>query len=385
MPRRACIVRQGTYPADLLVRREAEALRDGGFEVDVICQRAPKDKAQETINGVHVYRLPTWLKREGALSYIAGYVYFFLLSALKLTVLHLQRRYAVVQVNSMPDFLVFATLIPRLMGAKIGLVLYEPMPELWATLYGNPSIVRALEIVQRLAIGYAHTAFAVTQQQKEIFVARGANKDRIAVILNVPDTRTWQQFAPKAAPSNEHFTLICHGRIEERYGHDTMLQAIKQARSRIPNLRLRILGDGNYVDRFLAQVKAMELDSSVQYLGWVPLQQMVEELHNAHVGIVAQKSSPYSNLIHTGKMYDFLAFGKPVLASRLAAVQAYFDENALRFFEPGNPESLAEGIVDLYQHPDKRQTLVHNSQRLYAQYAWEKQKQVYLSVYRALL
>jgi glycosyltransferase involved in cell wall biosynthesis len=112
---------------------------------------------------------------------------------------------------------------------------------------------------------------------------------------------------------------------------------------------------------------------------------MVVELHNADVGIVAQKSSPYSNLVHTGKMYDFLAFGKPVLASRLKAVRAYFDEDALRFFEPGDPESLAEAILDLYQHPDRRQALVDNSQRLYSQYKWERQKNIYLSAYRALL
>jgi glycosyltransferase involved in cell wall biosynthesis len=285
----------------------------------------------------------------------------------------------------MPDFLVFATLIPRLMGAKIGLFMYEPMPELWAALYDNRLLIRLLGVIQRLAIGYAHVVFAVTQQQKETFVARGADEDKIAVILNVPDIRLWEQFVPETTVTNEHFTLICHGAIKERYGHDTMLQAVKLARTRIPNLRLRVLGHGNYRDEFLAQIKAMGLETSVQYLGWVSLSKMVEELHNADVGIVAQKSSPYSNLVHTGKMYDFLAFGKPVLASRLKAVQAYFGEKDLRFFEPGDAESLAEGILDLYQHPDRRQALVENSQRLYRQYEWEKQKEIYLSSYRALL
>lgn len=285
----------------------------------------------------------------------------------------------------MPDFLVFATLVPRLMGAKVGLVMYEPMPELWATLYNSQILVKLLEITQRLAIGYAHVVFAVTQQQKDTFVARGANADKITVILNAPDTRFWEQFVPDTPGPKEHFTLICHGAIEERYGHDTMLQAVNRVRNQIPNLCLRILGNGSYRDTFLTQVKDMGLETSVQYVGWVPLQQMVEELHNADVGIVAQKSSPYSNLVHTGKMYDFFAFGKPVLASRLRAVRAYFDEDSLRFFEPANPESLAEGILDLYQHPDKRQVLVENSQRLYDQYKWERQKEIYLSTYRALL
>jgi glycosyltransferase involved in cell wall biosynthesis len=383
--KRACVIRQGIYPYDLLIRREAEALRDDGFKVDVICQRSREDKAEETIDGIHVYRLPITLRREGIIPYVASYICFFFSVAFRLTALHLRHRYSLIQVNTMPDFLVFATLIPRLMGAKVGLVMYEPMPELWATLYDSQFLMKSLEIIQRLAIRYAHVVFAVTQQQKDTFVARGANSNKITVILNVPETRFWEQFVPETTVSNECFTLICHGRIEERYGHDTMLQAIEQVKSQIPNLRLRILGNGKYVDRFVERIKEMELETFVQYLGWVSLQRMTEELHKADVGIVAQESSLYSNLVHTGKMYDFLAFGKPVLASRLKAVRAYFDEDALRFFEPGDADSLAEAILDLYQHPDKRQALVDNSQRLYIQYKWDKQKKIYLSAYRALL
>jgi glycosyltransferase involved in cell wall biosynthesis len=382
-PRRACIVRQGGY--DLLVCREAQALRDDGLEVDVICQVTSQHKIEETIDGVHVCGLPVVFKRGGSVSYIVGYVRFFFLVALQLTAFHLRHPYSLVQVNTLPDFLVFATLIPRLLGAKVGLVMYEPMPELWATLHGNSFAVRLFEVLQRLAIGYAHVVFAVTQQQKDTFVARGADEGKIIVVLNVPDPRIWEESMPETPVETAYFTLICHGRIEERYGHDTMLEAVKRVSPQIPNLRLRILGRGSYVDRFLELIREMGLESSVQYLGFVPIPQMVEELYNADVGIVAQKSSAYSNLVHTGKMYDFLAFGKPVLVSRLQAVRAYFGEDALRFFEPGDPESLAEAILDLYQHPDKRQTLVENSQRLYDKYRWEKQKDVYLSGYRGLL
>jgi glycosyltransferase involved in cell wall biosynthesis len=383
--RRACIIRQSCYSYDLLVRREAKALRDGGFEVDVICQRLPGDKTEEVINGVHVYRpIAVWGKG-GVIRYISGYAFFFLLAALKLTTLHLRQRYSLVQVNTMPDFLVFTTLIPRLMGAKVALVMYEPMPELWATLYHEQLAVKLLKIIQRWAIAYAHVVFAVTQQLKETLVARGAQADKITVLLNVPDTSFWEQLVPQSTAENGHFTLMCHGAIEERYGHDTMLQAVKLVKGQIPNLRLRILGDGTYLDSFLAQIKAMGLEETVQYLGWVPLQQLAEELCYADVGIVAQKSSPYSNLVHTGKMYDFLAFGKPVLASRLKAVRAYFDEDALYYFEPDDASSLARGILDLFQHPDKRRALVENSQRLYSQYQWEKQKEAYLAIYGALV
>ena len=386
MARRACVVRQSAYPKDLLVCREVQALCDAGFQVDVICIRLSEEKTEEIVNGAHVYRIPAPLGKGTAVRYAAKYLSFFLLAALKLTALHLRHPYALVQVNTMPDFLVFVALIPRLMGAKVGLFVYEPMPELWATLHRKTYITRLLETIQKLAIDYAQVVFAVTQQQKETFVARGAPANKITVILNVSDTDFWEEFVTNSA-SKEHtqFTLICHGAIEERYGHDTMLQAIQMVKDQIPNLVLRILGSGSYLNTFLSQVAAMGLDTRVQYLGWVSVQQMAEELQNADVGLVAQKSSLYSNLIHTGKMYDYLAFGKPVLASRLKSVQDYFGQGALYWFEPDDASSLAKGILDLYLHPEKRTALVENSQKLYSQFKWEKQKAIYLSVYQELL
>jgi glycosyltransferase involved in cell wall biosynthesis len=221
---------------------------------------------------------------------------------------------------------------------------------------------------------------------KQAFVKRGANPDKISVILNVTDSRFFEGYVPDEVKSTDgYFTLICHGAIEERYGHDTMLLAIDRVRSQIPHIRLRILGHGSYLDEFLLQIAEMGLEDHVQYLGFVPLAEMVAELGSADVGIVAQKSSPYSNLVHTGKMYDYITVGLPGIISRLRAVEAYFDEDGLYFFEPGNAESLARAILDLYQHPDKRRRLVENSQRLYKQYKWEQQREIYLSVYRGLL
>jgi glycosyltransferase involved in cell wall biosynthesis len=84
-------------------------------------------------------------------------------------------------------------------------------------------------------------------------------------------------------------------------------------------------------------------------------------------------------------MYEFIELGKPVLASRLKSVEAYFGEEALYYFEPGNPKSLAEGILDLYRHPLKRQALVEKSQEVYNDYRWMKQKEIYQSAYQTLL
>lgn len=385
MEKRACIVRQNCYPDDMLVRREAVALREAGFDVGVICVRGSGEAPEEIIDGIRVHRLPPRRRKGSVTRYLFEYVAFFFLAAFKLTVLHLQRPFALIQVNTMPDFLVFATLVPRLLGAKITLQMYEPMPELWKTKFNFLPLIRVLEIIQQLSLRYAHGAFAVTQQLKDSFVARGADPDKITVILNVPEARFFEDNGNEPLSSRDGcFTLICHGAIEERYGHDTMLQAVHSLKSIIPSIRLRILGAGSYLDEFLAQIEALDLQDHVQYLGYVPLPQLVEELRMADVGIVAQKSSPYSNLVHTGKMYDYMCFNKPVIASALNAVREYFDEQSLCYFAPGDAQDLVRAIRFIYEHPEMQEMFATNARRLYEQYQWERQRVQYVAVAREL-
>lgn len=387
MTRRVCFVRQAEYPDELSVRREVETLHRAGFEAHVICLAQENCSREEVVNGVYVHRIPLVRKKTSIARYLYDYLLFFFLAALELTILHLRCPFNAIQINTMPDFLVFAALIPKLLGAKVVVMMHEPVPELWQTLF-NSRPPRILKIAEQSALAYADAALTVTQQLKDSYISRGADSNKISVILNVPESRFLElgESVVETVPEDkEYFTLISHGAIEERYGHDTMLEAVALIRGQIPGLLLRILGKGSYQDEFLARISRMGLEGCVQYLGWVPLSQMTQELRAADVGIVAQKSSPYSNLVHTNKMYEFITFGKPVLASRLKSVEAYFGQDALYYFEPGNADSLAQGIWDLYQHPAKRQALVENAQKLYDQYEWEKQKEIYLSVYRALL
>jgi glycosyltransferase involved in cell wall biosynthesis len=385
MRKRVCIVRQNYYPADLLVRREAEVLKEAGFDVDVICISSSHRPRKEIIDGVHVYRLPPQRKKRGVGRYLFEYFGFFFCVAIKLILLHLRCPYSLIQVNTMPDFLVFATLIPRLLGARVTLQMYEPMPELWMTKFSFRPLIRLFEAIQQSSLRYAHATFTVTQQLKDSLVARGADADKITVVLNVPSSRFFETHAlPASCSPDGHFTLICHGAIEERYGHDTMLEAVHALRSVIPHIRLRILGKGSYVEAFLAKVEELGLQDCVQYLGFVPLPQLVDELRRADVGIVAQKSSPYSHLVHTGKMYDYLYFHKPVIASRLKAVSAYFDEDSLCYFTPGHAQDLARAIRYLYENPEARETFVRNSRRLCERYRWEQQRTAYIAVSKAL-
>src|SRR4051812_20189329 len=105
---RIAIVRHFYYPTDPRVRREAEALAAAGHEVDIICLRRSGEAPRELVNGVNVIRLPLEHRRGSFGRYAFEYGASIGMAFLALLGRSWNRRYDIVQVNTIPDFLVFA-------------------------------------------------------------------------------------------------------------------------------------------------------------------------------------------------------------------------------------------------------------------------------------
>ena len=203
---RACLVREHYVPQDSRVDRELRALAGSGYRVDVICLRADGQPWRERRAGGTVYRLPLRHSRgRGRLRYVAEYATFFVLAGALLTALHARRRYRLVQVNSLPDALVFAAAVPRLTGARVLLDLQECMPEFFATKFGvglDHPVVRLIARVEQASIRFAHLVVTPTRQMRDAFVGRGASPQRILVVMDGADNVLEIQVKKTGADSN---------------------------------------------------------------------------------------------------------------------------------------------------------------------------------------
>jgi len=393
------IVRHSYYPEELNVKREAEALRDAGFAVHVICLRGRGEAGCEEVEGVRVYRLPVGHQRGSILRYLWEYNAFFVLASLKLARLHRRRRFVAVQVNTMPDYLVYTALYPKMTGARVVLHLHEPIPELFRTMYPGRwftgAFIRLLTAVEQGAIRFADRALTVTDQMRDNYVRRGADPSKFTVVVNVPDDRTFriERYQPiidraRALKAEERargvFRVVTHGAIEERYGYDTIVKAVGLVLPDVPGIEFRFMGSGDFRDGVLALAETLGLTDHVKHLGFVPFETMIEEIVMAHVCVVAVKESPYSVLVHTNKMYEYMAMQRPVVASRLGSVAAYAPDDTLLYFEPGNADDLAERLRWAAAHPDGLAAQVARATQLYDRYRWDREKESYLRVYRDL-
>lgn len=381
---RVCVIRQGYFPLDTRVRREVHALADAGHEVDLICVRRPGEPRRERRGPIRVLRLPAPLRRtEGAVRYVAQYAAFALQAAIVAATLHVRRRWDVVQVNSMPDALVFAAAVPKLLGARVVLDLHECMPEFFRVKFGvgpeHPA-VRLVAAAEQASIRFADRVITCTEPMREAFAARGADPGKITVVLNAADEAVFD--ADRHPPARrEGFTLICHGAIERSYGHDTLLRAVALARERVPGLRLEIYGDGTYRPELERLAAALGLNGSLLLRdGWAPIEELVEAIARADAGVVALRRDAFRDLTHANKMFDLIAMRTPAIVSRTRAVEAYFDDGCFAFFESGDERGLADSIVALHADPGLRERLVRRASAVAAPYRWEVQRDVYRRV-----
>jgi glycosyltransferase involved in cell wall biosynthesis len=387
---RVCLIRQGFHPLDTRVRREVTALAGAGHDVDVICVRRPGQALRERLGRVTVYRLPLPVRRaEGRVGYVLRYAGFGVAAALLAAVLSWRRRWAVVQVNSMPDALVFAAVVPRLLGARVVLDLHECMPEFFSVKFGvrmGHPLVRLLAAAEQASIRFADRAITCTEQMRDAFVARGAPPEKLTVVLNSSDEAVFDAtLHPPAARRDGRFTLICHGAIERSYGHDTLVRAAALLRDELPGLRVEIYGDGTYRDELERLAAELGLDGSLWMSdGWVPIEQLVAAIAAADAGVVAMRRDRFRELTHCNKMFDFIAMRRPAIVSRTRAVEAYFGEDAFALFESGDEHDLARAIRALHADPGLGPRLAERASAVSALYRWEHQRRVYTRVIEEL-
>ncbi len=378
------------YRRDPRVKREAEALVARGYDVTFLARRQPGEPYKENVAGVEVIKVPALPnKPDSFAAYMLDYFLFASALALHLT-LH-PRRYGLIHINNMPDFLVLAAFLPKLMGTPIIHDVHDLMPELYMEKFRAPEhhwAIRLLRAQERIAGRLADAVLTVEDRLKDILAARGISRDKITVLMNLPDEKI---FAPRPPappkPASAPFVLVYHGTLAQRLGLDVALEAAARLKDQIPSLELRIIGAGEERDRLMALRTRLGLERIVHFSeGFVPLEMIPGLLADADVGLVPLRLSSATDIMLPTKLLEYVQTGIPCIVPKTRTITRYFDEAMVQFFDAGDPDSLAGAIFDLYRHPEKRQSLPKTaSEKFLARYRWIEHQQIYTDLVGKLL
>jgi glycosyltransferase involved in cell wall biosynthesis len=116
-------------------------------------------------------------------------------------------------------------------------------------------------------------------------------------------------------------------------------------------------------------------------LRYIP-QEKIADYFSAADAVVFPYRSHYKGTV--GPLNTVLAFGKPVIGSRVRDLAVYFQETPIGILaEPDSVASLAEGIEQfLLLTPEQREALAENGRRLAEKYSWAGLAKSFSDVYK---
>jgi glycosyltransferase involved in cell wall biosynthesis len=351
------------YTSDARVRRYAEALANRGDHVDVFTLRNLNEKIYEVLNGVHVYRIQERKRDErGKLDYILRILKFFINSNYQLTKKHLQKSYDLIHVHSVPDFEVFAAILPKLTGTKIILDIHDPVPDFFLAKFStkNKKYYDILSYIEKISSNFAHHVITVTDYWMDKIAKRSKiPEDKISVTLNLPDIKMFNcSNIKEPRKTNEYFTVLYPGTINKHCGLDIAVRAINEVRKVIPKIKFEIYGSGPELSNLKLLVKELSLEDIVFFLGNVPLEKIPSIMNNADIGIALLAGhNDYAQQALNVKLFEFLSMGLPAIATRTKSIEYYLEEGIVMLSEPNDPNDVARCIKELFLHPEKRKDL----------------------------
>jgi glycosyltransferase involved in cell wall biosynthesis len=222
----------------------------------------------------------------------------------------------------------------------------------------------------------------------ERFRKRGAKPDRLTVVMNSPDLR---RFDPAAHPRREFMAdgvlrLVYAGAITPTYELDVVVRAIAALRRVRPELRLAatLYGRGDAEQPLRELAAELGVADCLELPGRIPVEEVAGAVAAADIGIAATRLDSYSRISLSTKIFEYGAMHKPVVATRLPAVEQYFGQDAPSLYEPGDADSLATAILRLVDDPAERSARVERTMARVRELAWERQAEAYLGVVKRL-
>lgn len=382
-----CILLHNHYETDVRVKRKAEALVSAGYDVDLLALRSMYSKSKNyDLGGVHVYTISLGKKRGSLARYAFEYLVFFFWAFYKVSVQIRKKHYAVIDVNNLPDFLVFAGIYAKWKGAKIVFDMHEITPEFYISKYGikpDSLLVRALQYVERWSFNYADYVININQAIEDLLVKRGLLASKSTIIMNSVDEEFFA--AAGACPedvatqvSQPSFVMMYHGTVTHIYGLDIAIQAFGMVHQDMPGAEFWILGKGTELNSLEILSRKLGLEAKVRFLGLVRPRDIPQWIRRCDIGILATRQDAFLDLSFSGKLSEYIITDKAVIASRLKTIRHYFSEEALAYFEPHNPSDLASQMISLYQDPARRRRIAERAGQEYAPIRWDVMKQRYL-------
>jgi glycosyltransferase involved in cell wall biosynthesis/peptidoglycan/xylan/chitin deacetylase (PgdA/CDA1 family) len=386
-PIHVCMPVYTFYESDSRVMRYAEALAERGDCVEILALGQKGMPRYEEIRGVKLFRIQNRNYNEKArVFYLLKLAAFFINSFIHLTVKHFRYPFDLIHVHSVPDFEVFATVIPKLKGAKVILDIHDIVPEFYASKFHKNTksiIFKALAWIERVSCKYSDHVIIANHIWQKTLVSRSVEREKCTVIINYPDDAIF--FTRPRKRKDDKFILIYPGTLGEHQGLDIAIKAFALIKDMAPKSEFHIYGSGQGKNNLCQLIEELDLKKRVIMNDTVSLREVASIMAEADLGIVPKRDDSFGGEAFSTKILEFMCLGIPVIVAETRIDKFYFNESVVKFFKPDDINDLAQCMISMIKDKDMRDRLAHNALTFVEDIKWDKKRAEYFGLIDGLI
>ncbi|MDM9382256.1 glycosyltransferase family 4 protein [Chlorogloeopsis sp. ULAP01] len=236
------------------------------------------------------------------------------------------------------------------------------------------------EAVARRVFSTATVIIAVSEGVADYLRRYPQTQGKVHIVPNGVNPERFPLHQSPALPSN-NFTIGFVGTMKPWHGLPTLVNAFAQLHDHHPHTRLLIVGDGPERSQLEADFIYAGIRDAVEFTGKVLPSDVPGLLASMDVAVAPYPNDPnfyFSPL----KVYEYMAAGLPVVASRIGQLQALINDGVNGIlYEPGNSQQLTNWLDHLWQHPWLRTQLGQNARAtVLRSHTWEQSVERILSL-----
>ena len=377
-------------PFDRRVWQEANALRDAGYGVSIICPTGKGyEKKFEAIDGIDIWRYDLPAEGEGALGYLIEYsaalAFTFVLSIR----IFFGRGFDVVHACNPPDLFFLIGGFWKLFGRKFLFDHHDANPELYEAKFNRRDFLwRVMVWLEKLTFRTADVSIATNESYKRIAVTRGGMApEKVFVVRSGPSLERLKQVpADPSLRRGRRYLVGYVGVMGKQEGIDLLLQSVQLIVKHLgrTDIQFGLVGGGTELPAMRALAKKLDIDEYVTFTGRVPDAELLEMLNTADICVNPDRANDMNDRSTMNKVMEYMALGKPLVQFDLTEGRVSAGE-ASWYARQNDVADLAQKMVALLADENQR---VHMSavgrERIEHVLSWQHEAPRLLAAYEYL-
>lgn len=329
-----------------------------GDENDILVISGPKSYSSDNVKDSYDAEKPYEIRRIELGNYdknkITSRALRFIVTSLKLGKLLFKsstKDDQVLIVTNPAPFLILASIIRRIRGFKLNILVHDVFPENTVAagiIKSNRNIAyRILNTIFSRAYRSADRIIVIGRDMKEIFNRKFAGKKNIPsieIIENWADPLP-VDFKKRADKKDDKLTILYAGNFGRCQGLVEFMELFGEANNH--NVRLSLRGGGALLPEMESKLK--EYDADIALGGSFSRDEQFDILNDCDISLVTLADGMYG-LGVPSKSYNIMAAGKPILfiGDLNSEIALTIKEHNLGFcFEPSDKNGIKQWLIDL--------------------------------------